>query len=82
MGYTTQGSIENYWPDDDDNTVYIPGDSGDISLESIILIIRDKWPNTKFDGITISSENIHTTCLTYDLYDSSDYTQFVIIRKN
>jgi len=33
------------------------------------------------EDIQITSEKIHTGCLTYDLYDSSDYTEFVILTR-
>jgi len=73
------GTSTNFWPDDDENTIYL---AGDYSLELILAEIKDKWPGYKIEDITISSEWIQTECLTYDLYCPGDYTQFLVITKN
>ena len=79
MGYSyrNNGQIKDFWPDDDENTMYRL--SGNDSLQEIIELAQEKWPGISLQDITISAEKIHTSCLTYDLYDPSDYTDFVII---
>ena len=82
MGYSYEkhngGTITNFWPDNTDYEVYV---AGGISLPEIIELVNDKWPDADFDSISISSENIHTSCLTYDLLDPSDYTNFTVITR-
>ncbi len=67
-----------FWPEDDECTIYL---SGEHTLESILELIQEKWPGVTFENIEISTEYIQTKCLTYDLYDPSDYTNFIIIRR-
>lgn len=78
MGYTTKGSITSFWPDEDDNTKYM---AGEWSLSDLLAAAVDKWPNTPMEEIQISAEKIHTDCIYYDLYDSGDWTDFVVMRR-
>lgn len=79
MGYTTRGSITDFWPDDTEDKKYLVSDV--INLESLYEKIKEWWPNTHLSNISISSEKIHTSCIYYDLYDPSDYTDFIIIER-
>lgn len=79
MGYTyrNQGHITDYWPDDEDNCFYIANSCG---LAEIIEQAERRWGRSiDLARIQITSEYIHTNCLTYDLYDSGDYTEFLKI---
>lgn len=76
MGYTKDGSITNYWPDNDDKTAYF---DGSIDLMDLISAIQVKWPDRSLTEFTISAENIHTHCLTYDQHCASDHTDFIIV---
>lgn len=81
MGYSTRnnGLIKDYWPDDTDTEFYLTGSH---TIVEIVHIAREKWRgNINYEDIVIESENIHTSCLTYDCHDSSDYTQFIVIRR-
>lgn len=80
MGYSyrNNGYITDYWPDDTDTILHINADEGH-DLASIMSIIKNKWPHANLEDISITSEYIHTECLTYDLYDPSDYTNFIIL---
>jgi hypothetical protein len=80
MGYTKNGSITNFWPDDTDDMLYIQ-DSYGISLIEIISKATEKWPGVRLDDLEISAEYIHTHCIYYDLHDSGDYTNFIVIKK-
>jgi hypothetical protein len=85
MGYGTRPgrfgyTIQTFWPDDTDNEIYISSDDGK-SLQEIIEIAMCKWPDIDFSELSISSQKIHTNHLGYDFYDSSDYTEFIILRK-
>lgn len=81
MGYGTRnnGQIKTYWPDDDDDTMYI---SSTETLADILEKCMAKWGDgIQLSDLTIESEYIHTDCLTYDLYDRGDYTEFIVIRR-
>ncbi len=80
MGYTyrNNGAITDFWPDDTDDTIYITGEH--TLGELIDLAIAKFKPNFRIDNVEIAAEYIHTSCLTYDQYDSSDYTCFTVIR--
>lgn len=74
------GRIKSFWPDDNENTIYI---TGEYSLGCILELIREKWgENVNMDNIHINSEYIHTNALGYDRYDPSDYTCFTVITKS
>lgn len=83
MGYSTRAGhhghlIKTFWPDDTDNEMYL---SGQHSLAELIELCKEKWPDTDFNDLVFESEYIHTDCLSYDLYDPADYTNFIIIRR-
>lgn len=85
MGYGTRGgslghTIRTFWPDDDENTIYIESDKSP-SLEELMRLTDEKWPGVSWSNINISSEKIHTDCLGYDSYDSMDWTDFLIITR-
>lgn len=81
MGYTRNGSITNFEPDNDENTLYLLS-SCNYSLAQIIGFAKEKWgQDLNFDDIVIEAENIHTRCLTYDVYDAGDYDNYIVIRK-
>ena len=74
MGHT----IKDYWPDNTENKMYF-ANSYCLTVEQIIFIAQSKWPDTSLDNITIEAERIQTSCLGYDLYDPSDWTDFIVI---
>lgn len=81
MGYSYRngGQIKDYWPDDDESTIYLSSSCD--SLQDLIELAQNKWPGINLSEIEITAEKIHTHCLTYDLYDPGDYTEFIILRK-
>lgn len=82
MGYGTRnnGTIRTFWPDDTENTLHISSDAS-LNLEELLFKAQKKWPGISLDQIQISADKIHTDCLGYDMYDSSDYTNFIILEK-
>lgn len=81
MGYGTRnnGQIKTFWPDDTENEFYIAGSA---TIEDITKRCREKWGwDFDWSHIRITPEHIHTDCLTYDLYDSGDWTHFLCITK-
>lgn len=85
MGYGTRpnrlgGDIRTYWPDDTEDTMYIEGITCP-TLADLLNKAQEKWPGITPDKIQISGEKIHTDCLGYDLYDPTDWTDFIILTK-
>jgi hypothetical protein len=80
MTYSTRnnGQIKDYWPDNNESTLYL---TGELTLSDLISSITEHFGSSDLDKFTLSSEYIHTSCLTYDQYDSSDYTNFIVITK-
>ena len=79
MGYITTGSIKSFRPDDTENQFYIAGSS---TLGDIIDACQERWGfQVSVHDIKIEPENIHTDCISYDSYDSGDYTNFLCITR-
>jgi len=80
MGYSyrNNGCIKDYWPDNTDTVIYLNA-ADDYDLAAIMQVIKNNWPDATPEDIRITSEYIHTECLTYDSYDSSDYTNFIVL---
>ncbi len=82
MGYSyrNNGQITDFWPDDTEDCFYLTGDWG---LDAMVEFCKEKWGDAiDLTKIRITSEHIHTSCLTYDSYDSSDYTNFIVIERD
>ena len=80
MGYSTRdGFIKTYWPDNTDKFLYL---YGEYSISELMDSIHKHFGNDiSYDDIIIEPLNIHTDCLTYDLYDPDDYTNFIVITR-
>lgn len=77
--YLTTSGIRAFTPDDDEDTIYLVYGR---PLNEIIEKVNEKWPGTDFSKIEIEAQHIHTYALGYDLYDSSDYDDYIVIRRN
>lgn len=73
------GGIKNFWPKDTDDILWIDATYG-ISMDYLLDKAREHFGDS-FDPekIKVTAEYIHTKCITYDLYDPSDYTNFISI---
>ncbi|QDJ96270.1 hypothetical protein Xoosp13_83 [Xanthomonas phage Xoo-sp13] len=82
MGYykDNQG-IDCFSPDNTENTLYIEIGNGEKSADALTESIHEHFGDIG-NAYSISAEKIHTRCLGYDLYDSSDYDMFLIITKD
>ncbi|MBI4992055.1 MAG: hypothetical protein HZB99_02450 [Candidatus Harrisonbacteria bacterium] len=67
------------WPKDTKDTLYIESSYNSINLGELWGKIQLKWPSITMKELEITAEHIHTDHLSYDLYDSSDYTNFLCI---
>jgi hypothetical protein len=76
--------IRDFQPDDTETELYIfsPRCGGGPTLEELLQRIKDKWPDARPESLTFSSQSIQTRCLGYDLYDSGDYDDFIVVALN
>lgn len=72
----TNGSVVNRYPVDNDTTMWC---SGDIDLQTLINLAKEKWPDVEFSDIEVQSVNHHQYSIYYDLHDSSDYVQYIVL---
>jgi len=79
MAIAERAGIRSFWPDNTADKLYIPDYAGGIGGAELWKKIQEKWPGITMEELYIASEHIHTDHLTYDLYDSSDYTNFLCI---
>lgn len=72
-----------YTPDNDESILYIPQPKyGSIPFGDMMEAIRGHFgEDVDLDSLEIGGEEIHTRCLGYDLYDSGDWDQYLIITK-
>lgn len=82
MGYTYRNNnqIEDYWPDDTADTIHLDTSCFSYTISELIEKAKEKWPDATLEDISIHSSFIHTSCLGYDQFDRSDYTEFLIIK--
>jgi hypothetical protein len=80
MAYTYEdmGRVQHFWPDDTDDTIYTRDAH---SIAYIVELVQAKWPGVSLENVTITSEYINTRYITYDIYDPSDYDEFIVITK-
>lgn len=69
-------AIENYTPVDTDDTLYLLENT---TLSVMLDAIKEKWGDVDFDNIRVDPQYIHTRCLGYDLYDASDFDNYLVI---
>ena len=80
MGYSCRGEIEDFWPDNTETELYIANCG--MTLLYIIDAAKEHFgTDIDLDSLEIEAKKIHTSCITYDLYDPSDYTDFIVITK-
>jgi hypothetical protein len=82
MGQYTRPSttITDFKPDDTDTVMYLNCNYITFTLSEIHEKCKEKWgADIQMEDISITSEYIHTRCLGYDLYDSSDYENFLVL---
>lgn len=82
MGYSTdRRGIRSFWPDNSKTEFY----KASYAAGTIHELLREAAEHFKtstyelMEHGSISSDRIHTDCLGYDLYDASDYTDFILI---
>ncbi len=69
---------KSYWPENTEDTLYFPYET---NLQSLLDSIKKVWPEVSLDDVTIEAQHIHTDHIGYDLYDSTDYNDFVVVTR-
>lgn len=79
--YRDDRNIRCFHPDNTESTVY-RANSGFLTLEDIIETAKDAFGGSiEMSDIRISAEHIQTSCLGYNGYDWSDWTNFIVIER-
>lgn len=80
MGYyTDRNGIKNFAPNDTVNDLWI---WGEMDMEELMQSITDYFgEDAKLSDFKITPEYIQTSCIGYDLYDPSDYSNFLHITR-
>lgn len=80
MGYyTNRSGIKKFKPDDTENDLWV---WGELDMDELMQSINDHFgDDVKLRELKITSEYIQTSCIGYDLYDPSDYTNFLHITR-
>jgi len=81
MGYTEEGSITNFWPDNTETDFYLKT-CGTIRLSDAIEQAAEHFKISTSELLLIAeieAEHIHTRCLYYDCYDHGDWDYFIRI---
>ncbi|AGS81126.1 hypothetical protein [Caulobacter phage Cr30] len=73
-------TIVNHYPENTKQTLYLESGYG-TTVEDLLERIREHFGDVNFADLKITSEKIHTRCITYDLYDGADWDDYIIISK-
>lgn len=69
---------ESILPSNTEKDLYIPTYGGDVSLQEVIdMPIKPFCKDVNINDLTINAEYIRTECIHHDLFDSSDWTNFL-----
>ena len=72
-------SIETNYPKDTEFSFYIEKEA---TFQDIYNRMSEKWGAFDFSKVAITSEYRHVNALSHDLYDASDYTEYLVITYN
>jgi hypothetical protein len=68
------------YPVDTEQTLYFQcGPS--LTLDDVVDRARRHFPDCELQDLTISSENIQVKCFGYDIYDSRDYLDYIVVSR-
>lgn len=74
--YEKDGQMTNCFPEDEDDTMWVQSGK---TIKDLMELAKEKWPNVAFEDISIDSVNHHQYCIYYDLHDSSDYVDYLVL---
>jgi hypothetical protein len=78
------GPFEIYddYPESDENTLYIPTNSMSVTLDALMSLAKDHFGHdVDFSSLEVEGHELHTRCVTYDLYDPSDWDDYIIVSR-
>lgn len=76
--YEKDGSATNCFPEDTDTVLWVR--SHDLSsIRDLMEKAKEKWPDVDFSDVSIDVEHHHQYCIYYDLHDSSDYVDYIVL---
>lgn len=82
MGYYYEkNGTKSFTPDNNEKELYIQTDCIQITMADLIEQIREHFKTDDMTQFAIESEEIHTRCVGYDLYDGGDWDNYIIIRR-
>lgn len=77
------GPYEIYddYPENDENTLYLLSNRK-MNFSDVLSNIEDHFGRcVDFSELEIESAKLHTRCVTYDLYDPTDWDEYIIISR-
>lgn len=76
--YRDASGVRHYTPDNDKNTLYLRA-SDYIYASYLMEMIEKHFGDVDLNDVTISSMQINTRHIDYDLYDSADWDDFIVV---
>lgn len=70
------GQMVNRYPVDEDDTMWVVSGT---TIKALMALARNKWPDVEFEDVSIDSVHHHQYCIYYDLHDSSDYVDYLVL---
>lgn len=74
--YEERGGATDSIPVDNDKTMWLIGNQ---PVSFLMAKAKDKWPDVNFADINIEAVHHHQYCIYYDLHDSSDYVDYLVL---
>jgi hypothetical protein len=80
---------KSFTPENTKDMLYIRANYSSVNLSDLLSQIRshfgikddDEFYYPVYEDFEITAEHIHTDCIGYDLYDASDYTNYIVIER-
>lgn len=77
MKYVKNGGSTDCFPEETDNELWVG--SGYLTIESLIELSQKKWPTKSLSDIKIEAVNHHEYNIYYDVYESGDYVDYIVL---
>ena len=68
-------------PEDTPNKAYLYVGYTGISFKQLHEFVKEKFPDTPLENLTIDVAEIQIDCFDYDQYDPMDFENYIIIEK-
>lgn len=74
--YEQDGRMTNCFPVDEEDTMWVQSGK---TVKDLMELAKEKWPDIAFEDISIDSVHHHQYSIYYDLHDSSDYVDYLVL---